>query len=205
MTARSGMAGIITRVREMCELGTADYGIAGETYWSDDQIQGALDRVKTFRAGVLLTAMPRPLLGDNEYLRYELDIDEPVEGTASGTPYFGLSISTGAGLPFDGTPGWTYDEDDKAVTFNQDTEGTAYYWTGYSFNINEAARSIWIRKASHYASAINFSADGAKFDRAALQAHCLVMADTFAGERGITVSDFVRTDLQDGSHDSDFF
>jgi len=205
MTARSGMAGIIARVREMCELGTVDYSVAGSTMWTDAQIQSVLDQKKTFRAGVLLTARPRPLLSDNEYLRYELELDEPVEGTASGTPYFGLSISTGAGLPFDGTPGWTFDEDDKAITFSQDTEGTAYYWTGYSFNINEAARAIWLRKAAHYATAINFAADGARFDRAALQAHCLAMAGTFAAERGITVSEFVRTDLQGGSNDGGFF
>ena len=205
MTARTGMAGIITRVREMCELGTADYSIAGAGYWSDAQIQSVLDQVKTYRASVLLTARPRPLLSDNEYLRYELELDEPVEGTPSGTPYFGLSLSSGEGVPADGTPSWTYDENDMAVTFGQDTEGTAYYWTGYSYAINEAARTIWLRKAGHYVTAVNFAADGARFDRGDLQAHCLKMADSFAKERGITVSEFERSDLQGGKGDGGFF
>lgn len=202
--SRGGMATIITRVRELCELGTADYSVAGATYWTDDQVQSVLDQERTYLAGVALLPKGRPLDSDTEYKRYELPLDN-CEGTAEGTAIFELVLSDGSDIPYDGTPPWTFDENDMAFVFGQDTEGTAYYWTGFTYNVNEACRMIWARKASHYFTAINFAADGARFDRKALHAHCLKMAEFFGDEQGMKVSEFQRSDLQAGSGDSDLF
>ena len=44
MTARTGMSDIISTVRGMCNAGTADYTAGTAVYWTDDQLQGYLDR-----------------------------------------------------------------------------------------------------------------------------------------------------------------
>jgi len=44
MTARDGMTNIIATLRAWTEAGTADYSVAGTTYWDDGQLQDTLDR-----------------------------------------------------------------------------------------------------------------------------------------------------------------
>ena len=46
MSARTGMANLIIRLRGMVQSGTADYTVAGSAYWTDDQLQDGLDKYR---------------------------------------------------------------------------------------------------------------------------------------------------------------
>ena len=43
MSARAGMTHLIARLRAMTETAAGDYSVDGLSYWSDDQLQDALD------------------------------------------------------------------------------------------------------------------------------------------------------------------
>lgn len=194
--ARPGMADLITKLRREAELGTADYSVAGETYWDDGHVQALLDRHRTFYTQVTLKARGRPIEDDTEYKRYELPAAlGDVEGTEGGTPVFRVHTSDGAVVS---ASEFSFNADDLAIEFTEDRGGTAYYWTGYAYNINKAASDAWTRKAGHAWTAIDFKADGASFNREALHAHCLKMAAHYDEEEGVEMSRMVRSDLGTG-------
>ena len=196
---RSGMSAVVEELRQKTEAGNDDYEIAEKSYWSDNDLEAVLDGQRNYHAGISLVAKGVPVENDTQYYRYEFPPEFSqlaVEGTAEGTAYFNVLLSTGAAVAAGGTPDWTFSPSDKAITFDRDTEGTAYYWSGYSYNINEAAREVWTKKAAHAWTAINFAADGARFDREALHKHCLTMADLMVEVQGISMSTMERTDLQ---------
>jgi len=185
----------------MGEAGLADYTLAGITYWADEDLQEAVDEHRSRQVDVALIARPEPVLNDQVYTRYELPWGvKAVEGTAGGTDTFRVYDSTGATIAFSG---FSFNERDLAVTFTADTEGSARYWSGYAYDLRAAAREIWLAKAGHVWSAINFSADGHKFEREALHAHCLQMAEVFGYRRGLQTTRLVRTDLGARSPDAD--
>jgi hypothetical protein len=201
--ARLGMATLIRRLRQMTEAGTADYSLAGQTYWSDDDLQAELDEHRTRHIDVALAARPDYVSGEEIYTRYEIPWSggaSAMEGTAGGSDAFKVADSTGATIA---AANYSFSERDLAVTFTADQEGSARYWSGYSYDIRAAAREIWLRKAGHYHSAINFSADGHRFDREALYGHCMQMAQVFGHRRGMQSGRLARTDLA-GQSKSEF-
>lgn len=204
MAARLGMADPIQRLRLMTEAGTADYSVAGENYWDDEDLQSVLDRVRRRRVMFLMTAVPDYSAdGSQEYRRYNLPRSfQMVEGTDGGTDFFNVQTSAGTIIS---TDDFTFYPDALEIYFTNDQGGTAYYWTGFTYDMNEAAAQVWDRKAAHYVTAINFSADGHKFDRGVLQAHCKDQAALFRGEQGIQQSQFVRVDVNPGPADKDRF
>ena len=204
---RSSMSAVVEELRQKTEAGNDDYEVAEKSYWSDNDLQAVLDGHRNYHTGISLVVRGVPVENDTQYYRYEFPPGFnrlAIEGTAEGTAGFKVALSTGATVAAGGTPDWTFAPNDKSITFDRDTEGTAYYWTGYSYNLYAAAREIWLKKAAHAWTAINFAADGAKFEREALHKHCLIMADTMVEAQGIGVSTMERTDLQP-TDDSRFF
>lgn len=195
--ARNGMADIIARVRAMGEAGTADYAVAGHTYWIDSDIQAIADRHRVWMHAVNLTAEPQYIGGTTYYYRYRFPTElRPdaygVEGTAGGTPVFRVDDSTGALIA--GTA-YTFGPDALDVVFAADQGGSARFWTGFVYDLNAIAHEVWTRKAGHAWSAVNFSADGHRFDRGALHANCLRMAELFASANGVQTTRMVRRDV----------
>jgi hypothetical protein len=160
MAARSGMADIISQVRQLASAGTADYAVAGSTYWSDDQLQTILDRV---RLEVWEETVPYvPTLnsgGTTVYTDYRIPWTW-LESTTGGTAIFYLSDSTGARI---GTANYTVDYQYGRVTFGADQHGSARYVTARSYDVYEAAARVWEQKAGHVAEKFDFTADGASF------------------------------------------
>lgn len=204
MTARTGMTTLITRLRQMTEAGTADYAVAGTTYWTDADMQSHLDTYRVRVANLELVRRPEYVSGKSIYVRYEMPRGiEAVEGTAGGTTVFRVSDSTGATVAFSA---FTFGDREMAVEFTADQEGSARYFSGFIYNIQAAAGEVWKMKAAHSWTAINFSADFHKFDREAIYAHCLDMAKLFG--RSVTnrvgAGRMVRTDLAGAAgHDSE--
>jgi len=203
MAARAGMASLISRLRQKCEAGEADYTLAGETYWSDDHLQAALDAYRKRFTGVYLTPRPQNINGVMVYQRYEIprEIGNFVEAPAQGEKNFRLYRSDGIDILL---ADYTYYDRDLSITFAADQEGAAIYWDGYAYDLVAAARDVWLAKAAHMHQAINFSADGHRFDREAIYQHCIEMAKAFGyreGSGAMKVGRMIRSDLSGGQND----
>ena len=204
MTVRDGMAGLIRRLRQMTESGAADYSLAGETYWSDQHLQDVLDQHRVRYDGIPLALRPEMVAGASVYKRYEIprQVGNFVEGVAGGAPVFRVFNSAGVNAD---TEDFSFNENDLSITFAEDQEGITYYWSGYGYDLQSAAREVWLMKAAHAYTAINFRADDHTFDREAIHQHCLGMARVFGYQQGARLGRLVRSDLAAAGGDGNKF
>lgn len=160
MAARAGMASIITQVRQLASVGTADYSAAGTAFWSDDQLQTILDRVRVEVWDEPVAYVSQVNSGGTTiYTEYRMPWTW-LEQTTGGTSIFYLRDGTGARI---GTANYTVDYQYGRVTFSADQMGSARYVTARSYDVYEAAARVWEQKAGHVAMKYDFSADGASF------------------------------------------
>lgn len=160
MAARSGMADIISQVRQLANTGTADYTVGTVSMWSDDALQTILDRVRVEFWDESVPYVPTVNSGGTtEYKEARLP-GTWWEQTTGGTSIFYLRDSTGARI---GTANYTIDYQYGRIAFGADQVGSARYVTGRSYDVYEAAARVWEQKAAHVADQFDFSADGASF------------------------------------------
>ena len=190
MTARSGLAELITRWRNL----VADTGTVGFT---DDEAQIILDsyRVDLYRRE--LSPIPVNIGGTTQYLTHLVGYGD-LETAASGTAIWQVWDANGGtiGTASYGTP----DYQRGIVTFTTDTKGSARYLDARSFDLNGAAAHGWREWAGAKAHLYRFSADGASYDRQQWFEHCMAMAahyDTMAttGAASLSVGYMTRSDL----------
>lgn len=190
------MADLITRVRGLASVGTADYTISGVAYWTDDQIQTVLDRCRLdFVDDQLQWRREYDSGGTARYYTHQAQYSD-LEATNGGTAVLYIRDSAGARA---GTTAWTADYNAGRFTFTTDTAGTVYYLTGRSYDVYAAAGDIWRQKAAQVADRFDFTADGSSFKVSQLvtqyekqAARCESMA-SFAG--GMRTSTFYRDDV----------
>jgi len=131
------MQTLIDTVRGYANAGTAEWTIETEssyiTYWSDIEIQRVLDR---HRIDIVHESMD-PVLsysgGSVVYLTYDLNYGN----IESGTAVFKIEDVSGT------ISGWTMDYARGIATFATNTSGSAYYWTGNTYDLYGAAADIW--------------------------------------------------------------
>lgn len=195
MSARTGMANLITELRGMAEAGTADYSLGSVNFWSDDHLQDVLDLHRKDVVFEPLQVIPTHGAGGTVlYQDYRSQFGF-YEATTGGTAILYLQDSTGANV---GTASYTPDYRRGQFLFTADTRGTAYYATGRSYDLNAAAADVWRRKASHYSvSAFDFSTDNHSVSRSQVYDHCLEMAKHFEGQSGdaVQTTQMFRSDL----------
>lgn len=212
--ARSGMTPLIDRVRALTGAGTAEYTAGTITYWTDDHIQTILDANGQFLIDAPLTWQPQTIAGGTiTYLTAQAgyrDLEEGPAGTASNSRFV-VRDSTGAAV---GTANYTADYRNGRVTFTADQGGTAYYVTGYTYDVCGAAADLLRERLANFNLYYDFSADNQSFSRSQVRKQLReAMADLrgCAGSNvaGATSGDlhvgvFVRTDINRGfGHDSD--
>lgn len=201
MTVRAGMSALIRKLRHLGQAGMEDYQVVDEIYWSDQHVQDILDGHKQRVIWMPLKAEPEYIDSEDEYKRYVMNVSTQrfgAEGTAGGTAIFRIANSEGETVT-----GYTFAPHDLSVTFAADTDGSAYYFSGYLYDMNSAAKELWTMKAGHAWSAVNFSADGHRFDRGQLHDHCLTMAKVYEAADGVRVVKMRRTDIHgpgEGGH-----
>jgi len=128
--------------------------------YTDDELQEMLDANVLHVEEQELRWLPDTIGGGSlAYHRAALGYRD-LEGTASGTIYW--DILTGAGSA---VPAYTPDYITGQVRFAADTTGSAYYWTGRSYDLWAAAADVWERKAASLADWYQFTADGQSFAR----------------------------------------
>ncbi len=191
--ARSTMADLISRLRDMVSAGSADYTVGTATYWTDDQLQQALDAHRREVFDETLSKIPQVnAAGSTVYTEYRSAWSD-FESTDGGTAIFYLRDSTGARA---GTASYTVDYRSGRITFSSDTLGSAYYLTGRSYDLNAAAADIWEQKAAHVANRFDFEADGGRYSVSKLVEQYERQAQRFRAKSGPVVGRMIRDDLE---------
>lgn len=176
MTVRTTMADLILDLRALTDASTSDYTAGGVTFWSDQQLQDALDGRRQAVRFIEMSAQPDYANGAFSYTDYIL----PAENMEGGTVLQVLD-NTGAAV---GTALWSFDRNRGVVTFTADTAGASRFVTGRSYNVNLAAADVWRKKAAHYATAYDVSTDNHSLKRSQLIQHCQAMAREFEARGG---------------------
>jgi hypothetical protein len=178
--ARTGMTALLEEVRGMAEAGTSEYTVGTTLYWNDNSLQDVLDLNRKDFIFAPLTPYPVNTSGGTlNYFEYRFPYGF-LEQTSGGTTIFYVQDSTGATA---GTSLWSADYRRGVVTFSSDTQGTAYYLTGRSYDLNSAAAQVWRKKAAHYApTSFDFSTDNHSVNREQVYSHCIEMAAFFDGQ-----------------------
>jgi hypothetical protein len=182
---RVGMGNLIEELRGLTEAGTSDYTVGVTTYWDNGQLQDVLDKHRTDIVFEQLSPYPTQAAGGSLLYQDYRSSFGFYEATTGGTAIFYVQDGTGANV---GTALWSADYRRGAVAFAADTAGTTYYLTGRSYDLNASAADVWRRKASHAASAFDFSTDNHSVTRSQVYAHALEMAEYYEGKSGDAVS-----------------
>ena len=169
-----------------------------QAQYTDDELEDVLERHSTFVLDRQITWQSDTVAGGSiEYHRALLGVRD-VEGTASGTAYWRITDSTGAAAPTD----YTLSPNTGELYFTADTAGTAYYWTGYTYDVWGAAADVWETKAGGLADWYSFASGGERYERQQAYDHCKAQAKECRGragqnrQRGAVQSNvFLRRDL----------
>lgn len=192
MTARTGMAYIITELRGMTNAGTADYTIAGSAYWTDDQLQAVLDDHRTEVTDEVMFFAEDNTGGTITTTRYYSSYGW-FEQTTGGSLIFTIKDGTHALV---GTASWSsVDYRTGRVVFTADTNEATRYLSGRSYDVYAAAADVWRRKASQVTSAsYSWSTDNMSVNKGQMRAEYLKMADYYSTQGGVTSVQIRRSD-----------
>ena len=166
--ARTTMSDLITTLRGMTNAGTADYTVGTVTYWTDDQLQSALDRNRMEVVRLPVSPLTEYDGGTVVYTRYQT-------GTMywEGSTAFELQDSTGNAV---GTALYTFDAERGVITFSTTTTGVDYYACGAVYDVDGAAADVWDMKAAQAADLFTFSTDNHSIQRGVIIQNYLRMA-----------------------------
>lgn len=168
--ARTSMANLINELRGLCEAGYDDYTLGTITYWTDDTLQAALDRYQIIFDYETMACFPQRSGSTYDYKIF-LTGHKNFEGTPTVMDANGSAI----------TSGFSFDWRGGEVVFNASQGGSARTYTGTVYDVNAAAADVWRKKASHYASAYDFSTDNHNMKRSQLLTQAQQMASYYAG------------------------
>lgn len=169
----------------MTNAGTADHTVAGASYFSDQHLQDLLDANCTFVEDSAIKWIPDTISGGSiTYHRASLGWRD-LEEAESGTIYWNIKDSTGT---IQGTSGYTKDYIAGQVRFTADQAGSAYYWTGRSYDLNSAGADVWQTRQAFYATAYDFESDQQMFKRSQLYKQAVDMEQQLRARSGQNVS-----------------
>ncbi len=194
MAYRATMAKLITRLRALTEAGVEDYELAGDTYWTDPQLQDALDGQRQDWRLVPLEAMPE--LGSDglyDYLDYKIppEIGRDFEEAGSGS-IFAVKKSDGTLIS---SSDYSVNYAAGMIRFTADQAATVFYLDARTFNLNAAARWVWEQKAAHAAAGVDWQSDNHRISASQEYEHCMEQAERFRKlGSGIQSVKLVRTD-----------
>ena len=195
MAIRSGMSNLVQRLRNLTGAGTAEFVSGTVTYWTDDHLQAILDGHYTHFADRLLEWRTEQINGTANYLNAQAPYKD-LEEAASGTARWAVRDSAGA---FIGTANYSVNYRSGEISFGTVNQmGTAYYLTGYSYDVYLAAADVWLERMVKFTEYFKFSADNQTFDRQQVWEHAEKMEAKMRGKAGDNVIGSVSGDLHVG-------
>jgi hypothetical protein len=193
MVARTGMAALILRLRNLADAGTAEWTKDATTYWADDLLEDQLDlHVVEYREEV--PPIPEAVDGDTEYHKYKLAYRN-IEEATSGTAHWSIRNTQGT---LQGTAGYSVNYEQGLVTFTADTAGSTMVCRYKAYDLPASAANIWRTRAANVHSYYSIREGEHSLSRAEWFDHCLKMADLMdkqAGQAGNLTVRMYRSDL----------
>jgi hypothetical protein len=180
MTLRTGMQTLIDTVRGYANAGTAEWTLDNTHYWDAEEIQRVLDRHRQDVVFAEMTPVQSYSGGTPLYKEYRTNYGD----IESGTAVFKIENASGT------VGGWTMDYARGVATFTADQGGSAYYWTGHTYDLYGAAADIWRIKAANVAHMFDFTTDGHSIKRSDKRKEYLAMADYYQGK---SVNESIQT------------
>ena len=164
---------LVDDLRQMVSAGTAEYSVNATSYWSDAQLQTALDHHRKLLNFEQIEWMPYVQAGGSlAYTRGEVCSNYAlIPGTAGGTVQNagGTAVSS-----------WTLDRDGY-ISFAADSRGSAYFFTGWSYDMNAAAAEICENWATSLKGLVDVQSDDQQLK---LSQKVQTLKDMAAGFRG---------------------
>lgn len=191
MAIRIGMANLVQRLREDCDAGTADFEIAGVVYWAEEQLQRQLDQQRSDIYREAVFPVESFINNESQYFDYYWRYGN-VEEAESGSAAWKLEDANGSTI---GTGDYAIDYDTRHITFPASTDGSTYYLTYRTFNVNLAAAEVWDKKAANVSSKFDVSTDNHSLKRSQLAAAYGLKAKEFRKKAGGRAKQMVRSDL----------
>lgn len=190
--ARDGMSEVIRRLRMMTEAGTADYSIAGTTYWTDDQLQSELDAYRVQHYGKQLKYNAMNESGTVAVYDYVIPARFVERITASDSAFV-VRDEDGDAI---GTANYSVNYDAGVITFGVETGGSVVMLDYREFDIYRAAAHIWNEKASHVANRFDLGTDNQSLKRSQLLDHYRKMAKEMKKMAGARLRKMRRSDVR---------
>lgn len=191
---RAGMVNLISRLRGLTNAGTADYSIAGVTYWNDGQMLEYLDQTMQQYKMLMLVEKPGYQGGSAVWYDYEIprSIGRNYEEYSATDLNFVVRDNVGSAV---GTANYSVNYLAGLVRFTTDQAGADYYVDVRTFNVYEAAAQIWEAKAGHVSGNVDWQSDNHQVKASQEAEHCLKMAQKLRNMGGgIKVSTMFRVD-----------
>lgn len=174
---------LVEDLRRLVGAGSAQYTAAGSSWWTDAQLQAALDdRRRLYQRGLIdfYTDVVAPS-GSAAYTRGVIGVQGKLEpGTAAG----GTANNVGTIVDSQGSTitGWTI-HDDGHVIFTANQGGSARYFNGYAYDLYAAAADVLEAWASTVKTRFDFSTDDQSFDRSQAHKMLLEQAHEYRGKQ----------------------
>jgi len=159
MTARAGIAYIITEVRRLSGAGTVAFTVDDVSFFSDDHIERILDsrRARLARHQILfepeLSEGGGTIIYKNARVGYGWLEDETAGGTVND---FKMTDSWGAAIA---TTEYMFSSEDGFITFSSDQNGSARYITGWVHNPYKAAYDVLLAWTMQLARQVDWKTD----------------------------------------------
>lgn len=191
MAVRDGMGNLIQQLRENCDAGLSDFEIAGVVYWNGEQLQKQLDQQRTDIYREAVYPVESFVNNEAQYLDYYWRFGN-AEEAESGSAAWKLEDANGSAL---GTGQYSIDYDTRHIIFPASTDGSTYYLTYRTFNVNLAAAEVWEKKAANVSSKFDVSTDNHSLKRSQLAAAYGLKAKEFRKKAGGRAKLMMRSDL----------
>lgn len=176
MAVRPSMAALILELRGLTDASIGEATVNGITFWDDDQLQSILDSYRNDIVDVQLLPVAQRVAGSTVYKRYYFpeEVGNFIESDFTITDENGFSLT-----------GWTYTAGTRYILFSSDHANQPVYMTGAAYNIRLAAAKVWLTKASHRTTLIDWKAGGQTFAEDQEYQHCMQKFAEFAGPGGM--------------------
>lgn len=174
---------LVNDLRQMVAAGRAEYTVADDQYWSDAHLQAALDNHRRLVDVQLLAWHSQKIGGSVVYKRAALNVGMAIEPNA-GT----VADSNG-----NAASGWTISRDGW-VDFTADAAGTAYYYTGWAYDLNAAASEVCDAWASSLKGLVDVTSDDQSLKLSQKVATLKDLARSFAAKGSVKQGALTRGD-----------
>lgn len=180
MAVRTGMQDLISQFRSSIQE-------SGTAIFTDERIQQILDSNSQQLLQVPLRTEYQYINGTISYTDYFIDC-QWLEGTATSTVRVYNSQGTAV-------TNYASDFINGQFTFDQNTLGTAYYFSGKSFNFYKAVSEAWNEKAAYYSNQFDFTVEGRSYKKSQVVQQCKEMANLYGSKASVVLMPIDRGDV----------